>query len=142
MNPSKRHFGQAADEVANGIISHELLAMAVAESFGDKNKANAIYIRLRANEIAQDELKNRANGVIEYCINSISEVWRLIRIVILFNVVGVPIFLLILFVFQKEFGLLTNVSTGYFLLASSSIPTIAAILYEDSKYSHDRKSKT
>lgn len=141
MNPSKHHFGQAADEVARGIVSRDLLAMAVAEALGDERKANAIYIRLRATEIAHDELKNKATGVIEYCIESTSEVLRLVRIVVLFNVIGVPICLGLLFVLQVEFGVLANVGIGSLFMFSLVIPSLVGIFYEDSKYSHDNKTK-
>jgi len=137
----------------SGIVSRELLAMATAEALGDEKKTNAIYIRLRAEEIAQGELTAKTTKALEGCRNtvnkaanytkqSIHEVVQLVVLVLKFNLFFTPMLFGLIFILKKYFGIFDKLSISYSLLLAASIVTIAAILYDNSKYPSDKDSET
>ena len=65
MRPQKSHYARAAGEVSRGFIDTGLLAMATAEALGNEKMAQAIYVRLRAEEISRTETSERATDIIE-----------------------------------------------------------------------------
>ncbi len=62
MAPQKKHFHAAALELSNDNADPALWAMAIAEARGESAAAGAAYLRLRAQELADEEAaQNRAN---------------------------------------------------------------------------------
>ena len=57
----KAYYGQAAMEVARGELDPELMVKALAEGRGDEKAAQAIYLKLRAEEI-RSETRAKAVG--------------------------------------------------------------------------------
>lgn len=53
MQATKSDFAQASQEIIGGIVDEGLLAMATSKALGDHQKMRAIYIGLRAQEIAR-----------------------------------------------------------------------------------------
>ena len=53
--PSKEHYLRATEELASGSIDRALWAQAVSNAMGVTNKDSAIYVQLRAEELARLE---------------------------------------------------------------------------------------
>lgn len=79
-------YGLVANEISNGLLSPGLAAKALAEANGDKQKADGIYIRLRAGmlkeeraAIAEQEARMSANGQAEINPNTQTLIDSLLR---------------------------------------------------------------
>ncbi|MBB1473981.1 hypothetical protein H5368_13360 [Luteimonas sp. MC1782] len=71
----KHFFGLAAAEVASGQIDAALFVKSVALSDGDEKRGRALYIKLRADELAQ-EYKRREAARINAAMNSDEDMQR------------------------------------------------------------------
>src|SRR5262245_2138727 len=54
----RRAYVQVADELASGNLVPWLMAKATADSFGDRNRAQSLYLRYRASAIVEEALAN------------------------------------------------------------------------------------
>lgn len=64
MQATKSDFAQASQEIADGIVDEGLLAMATSKALGDHQKMRAVYIGLRAQEIAHARLSHTTKRLI------------------------------------------------------------------------------
>ena len=55
LRVDKEFFGMAATEMANGHVDADLLAKSLALSDGDETRGRALYIKLRAKELASEK---------------------------------------------------------------------------------------
>lgn len=65
MRPTKDHFAQASRELDQGMVDRGLWAMAFAQSCGDDALAAAIYLRLRAEALARDDLRQNIGKAVD-----------------------------------------------------------------------------
>ena len=74
----KEFFGMAATEMANGHVDADLLAKSLALSDGDEIRGKALYIKLRAKELAskQNWLKKKLFAISNPDSNSNEDIER------------------------------------------------------------------
>ena len=101
--PRKRHFEAAAIEVSRGTMDAGLWAMALAGTSGNQEKAVAMYLKLRAEELERAELgvfvghvakkgKEIANDVLSGPISLIKAIWSGLEYVVGLIFVGIMLF--------------------------------------------------
>ena len=64
MSANKTHYQRAAEEMSPNLVDAGLWAMAKSEALNDLKKAQAIYIRLRAEDISKQETQAKLTKAI------------------------------------------------------------------------------